>query len=75
MLSKQGGKNMMSRMFRRVPMIYQNRYNRIKDILQYKKRDAFDSISGNNGIEEPNRKLHIDSLRDSIQLINFREVN
>ena len=66
---------MMSRMFRRVPMIYQNRYNRIKDILQYKKRDAFDSISGNNGIEESNRKLHIDSLRDSIQLINFREVN
>lgn len=75
MLSKQGGKNMMSRMFRRVPMIYQNHYNRIKDILQYKKRDAFHSISRNNGIEESKRKLYIDSLRDSIQLINYREVN
>ncbi len=66
---------MMSRMFRRVPMIYQNQYNRIKNKLQYRKRDAFKLLSRNNRIEESNRKLHIASLRDSIQLINFREVN
>ncbi len=66
---------MMSRMFRRVPMIYQNQYNRIKNKLQYRKRDAFKLLSRNNRIEESNRKLHIGSLRDSVQLINFREVN
>ncbi len=65
----------MSKMFRRVSMIYQNHHNRIKDKLQYKNRDAFNSLSRNSIIEESNRKLHIGSLRDSVQLINFREVN
>lgn len=66
---------MMSRMFRRVPVIYQNHYNIIKNKLKYKNRDAFHSLSRNRRIEESNRNLYIGSVRDSIQSINYREIN